>query len=149
MINIKEISTKELLELSGKNIKIIDVRSVEAYNGWKLHDEPRNGHIRGAKSLPVKWVDFIDWIEIVRAKDILPHHSLVLYSYDSKDSEKVVRQFIKTGYNDVKIYNSFLNEWNPDPELPMDYMERYRHLVSAHWLNRLISTVGASEYDNE
>ena len=69
--SIKEISTSELIGLQGKpNIKIIDVRPVEAYNGWCLMGEIHGGHIRDAKSLPAKWVKYIDWIEIVRSKKI-------------------------------------------------------------------------------
>ena len=57
--------------------KIIDVRPVDAYNGWKLHNETRGGHIPGAKSLPTKWLKYIDWIEIACHKNILPENELV------------------------------------------------------------------------
>lgn len=64
-----QLSTNELLGyLNDGNVKIIDVRSVNAYNGWKLKGEKRGGHIKGAKSLPAKWAKYIDWIEIVRSK---------------------------------------------------------------------------------
>ncbi|RQD74470.1 MAG: thiosulfate sulfurtransferase [Candidatus Syntrophonatronum acetioxidans] len=150
MDKLKYISTEELMKnLNNNQIKIIDVRSVEAYNGWKLKGECRGGHIRGAKSLPIKWLNYIDWLEIVRSKDIFPDHTLVIYSYNHSDSQKVARHFIKAGYHKVKLYNDFLDEWIVNPEFPMEYLPRYRHLVSADWLNELIITGKAPEYDND
>jgi len=59
MSKMKEISTEGLLLLmrSNPHCKIIDVRSVDAYNGWQTIGEVRGGHIQGAKSLPYKWTN--------------------------------------------------------------------------------------------
>jgi len=142
---MKSISTDELLEnLHG--YKIIDIRSVDAYNGWKENGENTGGHIKSAKSLPYKWLSYIDWIEIVRSKDILPQDKLVIYGYDSENAEEVARMFEKAGYTDLSIYPSFF-EW-VERDLPMDRLERYQHLVSPDWLNQLITTDNAPEYDN-
>ncbi|MHC4355520.1 MAG: rhodanese-like domain-containing protein, partial [Planctomycetota bacterium] len=101
---IGRISTKELYaRLSDPDLRLVDVRSVEAYNGWKLRGETRGGHIKSARSLPLKWADYIDWIEIVRSKEIMPCHCLVLYGYDSAESERVARQFIRAGYQDIQV----------------------------------------------
>ncbi len=139
------ILTDDLLE-NMYRYKIIDVRSVDAYNGWKERGESRGGHIRGAKSLPYKWVTYIDWIEIVRSKGILPQDSLVIYGYEQEKAEEVARQFEKAGYNDLNIFASFF-EW-VERDLPMERLERYSQLVSPNWLNQLISTNNAPEYDN-
>lgn len=144
---VNSISTDELLEKM-ENYKIIDSRPVEAYNGWKLKDENRGGHIKGAKSLPFKWIDYIDWIEIVRSKEILTNHSIIVYGYNKTETEKVANQFIRTGYSDVKVYHNFISEWSTDDRLPMQKLERYQNLVSANWLYQLIKTGKAPEYDN-
>lgn len=150
MDNLKYISTEQLSEnLDNDQIKIIDVRSCEAYNGWKLKCEKRGGHIKGAKSLPAKWLNYIDWLEIVRSKEIYPENTLVIYSYDKNHSEKVAKYFLKAGYKDINIYDGFIDSWSVNPELPMDYLPRYRNLVSADWLNELITTGKAPEYDND
>ena len=61
------ITTKEVYhEIDNPKVIIIDIRPIDAYNGWKLKDEPRGGHIKGAKSLPYKWSQYIDWIEIIQ-----------------------------------------------------------------------------------
>lgn len=143
------VSTELLAKnLNNQQLKIIDVRSVEAYNGWKLKDEYRGGHIQGAKSLPIKWLNYIDWLEIVRNKEIFPEQTLVIYSYEKSDSEKVAKRFIEAEYQNINIYEGFLDSWSANPKLPIEHLPRYRHLVSADWLNQLISTGKAPEYDN-
>ncbi|MGB3345136.1 MAG: rhodanese-like domain-containing protein [Aequorivita sp.] len=149
MIGFNQISTDELAALIGnENTKIIDVRPVDAYNGWKLAGEKRGGHIKGAKSLPVKWTNYMDWIEVVRHKQIVPENKIVIYAYSEEDSIKVAILFAKAGYLDVSIYNHFLKEWTANEDLPMEHLARYKHLVSAEWVNRLISGEKPSEYDN-
>jgi len=146
---ITEILTDELAKLiDDKEIKIIDIRPVDAYNGWKLKNEVRGGHIKGAKSLPKKWLTYIDWIEIVRSKSILPENNIVIYGNTNNDAEEVARRFIKSGYSRVSVYNHFADEWSAKPDLPMEKLERYRHLVSAEWVNELISGRSPSEYEN-
>lgn len=124
------ISTEELYKnLRNDRFRIIDLRPVEAYNGWKLKNELRGGHIRNAKSLPAKWLNYIDWMEIARSKGIHPDYTLVIYGYDPEHSQKAARLFMKAGYHQVKIYEDFLDRWTVDPELPMDHLARYRQLV--------------------
>jgi thiosulfate/3-mercaptopyruvate sulfurtransferase len=141
-----EITTEEL-SINLDSCKLIDIRSIDAYNGWKEGGEAKGGHIKSAKSLPYKWSHYIDWIEIVRNKKILPEDPLVIYGYERHTTEEVAKQFEKAGYSDVTVFNSFL-EW-AEKDLPMENLERYRQLVSADWLNRLITTKGAPEYDND
>jgi 3-mercaptopyruvate sulfurtransferase SseA len=145
-----EISTQELLKaIENRNTKIIDVRSVNAYNGWKLSGEKRGGHIKGAKSLPVKWTNYIDWIEIVRSKQILLENDLVIYSYTRAESEKVATLFRKVGYSNVRIYNHFVDEWAENERFPMEHLARYRQLVSPEWVKELIDGETPPEYDND
>lgn len=149
MNHFNEISTNQLLSvLDHSNVKIIDVRSINAYNGWKEKNEYRGGHIKGAKSLPEKWSNYIDWIEIVRSKHIVPENSLVIYSYHKEDSEKVARSFQKAGYSDIKIYNQFVNEWNINDDYPMEQLTRYKNLVSADWVKTLLDGKKPAKYDN-
>ena len=146
---MKEISGEELLRLLGQlDIKIIDVRPVDAYNGWQLQNEKRGGHIKGAKSLSTSWSKYIDWIEIVRSKNILPQHKIVLYGYSLEENEKVARLFLKVGYTDVSIYNNFITEWSANKEMPMEKLERYRQLVHPGWVKTLIEGGKPQHFDN-
>ncbi len=91
--SITEMSTREVVSLLGNpSVQIIDIRPVDAYNGWKLAGEKRGGHIPGARSLPLKWFNYIDWIEIVRKKEILPGNKIILYGYNRKDAERASRK---------------------------------------------------------
>jgi thiosulfate/3-mercaptopyruvate sulfurtransferase len=143
------ISTEELLDkIEDPDFKIIDVRPIEAYNGWKVKNEIRGGHIKSARSVPYKWLNYIDWIEIIREKGIMPSDSIAIYGYDILKTEKVANQFIKAGYDDVKVYQNFIDEWDANNKLPMEKLNRYSQLVSANWLHELIQTDSAPEYHN-
>lgn len=147
--SFNEISTQNLFSLlNNENVKIIDVRSVNAYNGWKLKNEKHGGHIQGAKSLPLKWSNYIDWIEIVRSKHISPENSIIIYSYSKADSEKVASLFKKAAYNDIRIYNHFITEWSANENYPIDRLARYKQLVSPEWVNDLIQGKTPPEYNN-
>ena len=147
-VSYKEISSEEVLnDLDNPNISIIDVRPVDAYNGWRLLNEPRGGHIKGARSLPTKWTRYMDWIEIVRSKGITPGQKIIIYGYANEDSKKVASLFERAGYKDLWIYEVFVDEWTENSDLPMEHLERYRQLVSPKWLKTLISEGRAPEYD--
>jgi thiosulfate/3-mercaptopyruvate sulfurtransferase len=144
------ITTLELKELISKpEVSIVDVREADAYNGWKLNNETRGGHIKGAKSLPVKWAKYMDWIEIVRSKKILPKHKIVIYSYREEDSLKVANLFTKAGYDKVFIYSDFQNEWTCDDALPMDSLPRYNQLVPASWVKSIVDGIIPSGLDGK
>ncbi len=160
-----EITTKELIAIVSASIspssrgvgeaslspqfKIIDVRSIEAYNGWQLKGEKRGGHIAGAKSLTAKWLKYIDWIEIVRHKNILPENEIVIYGYSDEETRKVAERFVKSGYPKVSVYNQFVKEWAAKPDLPMEKLERHQHLVSANWVKELIGGRKPATYEND
>jgi 3-mercaptopyruvate sulfurtransferase SseA len=54
MAVISEVTTSELAGLKGRDeIKIIDVRPVDACNGWRMQNESRGGHIAGTKDMRI------------------------------------------------------------------------------------------------
>ncbi|MCF7803449.1 MAG: thiosulfate sulfurtransferase [Candidatus Marinimicrobia bacterium] len=133
------LSTRAMRQLiSSDDTWIIDVRPIDAYNGWQLEDEFRGGHISGAKSLPAKWTTYLDWIEIVRSKGIETGDPIVLYGYDIEEILRVRESFEKAGYSDIQIYSDFTDEWAADPELPMERLEKYQQLVPAPWIKSLL-----------
>ena len=147
---LNHLSTAELKSfLEEERGLVIDLRPVDAYNGWKLQNEHRGGHIKGAKSLPAKWADYIDWIEIVRSKNILPGHELVLYGYTRDETERVARIFIRAGYSNISVYHHFEDEWSADPNLPMDALPKFKYLVPPVWVKAIISGQSHAEYDGQ
>ncbi len=146
---VSEITAKELISKIGNtDVHIIDVRPVDAYNGWRLAGEIRGGHIPGARSIPLKWFNYIDWIEIVRKKDILPGHKIIIYSYDRKDAESASKRFLASGYSDINIYTGFLTEWTMGNDLPLENLARFQNLVHPNWVNDLIRSSKPDEYNN-
>jgi len=133
------IATAELFDLLNKKKCFpVDVRPSDAYNGWRLENEKRGGHIKGARSLPFKWAKYLDWIEIVRSKGILPLYKLVVYGYDQEQSRTVATLFQRAGYPDVSVYDGFVEEWAANKQLPMEKLPRYRHLVHPGWIKSVL-----------
>jgi len=144
------ISTPELSrELGSAGLALVDLRPVDAYNGWALRGEPRGGHIRGARALPAKWASYFDWIEIVRSKGLTPEQDLVLYGYDTDETEKVADLFRRAGYGDPRVYHDFAEEWASDEGLPVERLPRYRNLVPPTWLKQLLTGHRPTEFHNE
>jgi molybdopterin synthase sulfurtransferase len=145
------LTTRELRGLltgsGGDRVQLVDVRPVDAYNGWRLRGERRGGHITGARSLPHKWSSYLDWIEIVRSKGLDPARPVVLYGYEPEQTVAVAGLLGSAGYEDTRVYHDLVDGWSADPDLPMDRLARYRHLVPATWVNQLATTGDAPEYD--
>jgi 3-mercaptopyruvate sulfurtransferase SseA len=142
------LTTGELRGLLQRDaVQLVDVRPIDAYNGWRLHGEARGGHIAGARALPFKWSAYLDWIEIVRSKGLRPDAPLVVYGHDAGATEAVAALFRRAGYDDVRVYHAFIEEWCTDAKLPMTRMARYARLVPPEWVHRLGTTGSAPEWD--
>ena len=143
----KRLSTRELRDrLGDPRLQLIDARPIDAYNGWRLRQEARGGHIPGARALPLKWAAYLDWIEIARAKGIGPDAPVVVYGYDAGEADPVARAFSRAGYVDVAVYGDFVAKWSADARLPLESLPRYRHLVPAGWLREVLTRGTAPEH---
>ena len=111
--------------------------------------EKRGGHIESAKSLPFKWHKYIDWIEILMSKNFESSNEIIIYGYNDKEIDDAAQGFKRLGFLNIKLYKGFVNEWAANELLPMDKLERYKHLVSAKWLSTLITTGIAPEYSSD
>lgn len=138
-MTFNKITTHELQAKSDQdNFTLLDLRPVEAYNGWPLQNEPRGGHIPGAKSLPSKWARYLDWLEIVESKGITSDQSIILYGYADAETESVADLFRQVGFKDISIYPHFLAEWSPNPNLPLERLERFQNLLPASKVKALL-----------
>ena len=142
------LTTSELVDLlDGGRYHLVDCRPIDAYNGWRLRDEARGGHIPGARALPHKWSGYLDWIEIVRSKGITPDRPVVVYGYDRDDAHDLAALFGRAGFGDVRVYEDFVDDWAADPARPLERLPRYRHLVPAGWVDRVLDGGHPPEYD--
>lgn len=147
---MKQMRTNDVMSMmDDPAVALIDVRPPDAYNGWRQRGEPRGGHIRGARSLPAKWAQYLDWIEIVQSKGIQPDQQLILYGYDRDETQRVAEKFLRMGYPGVAVYHEFAAQWSADQACPMDRLARYRQLVSPQWLKQLLEEGTAPEYEND
>lgn len=145
-----EISTQQLQRIvSNRSHIIIDVRPVEAFNGWALEGEHRGGHILGAKSIPAGWTYEENWDEIVRNKGVTADQQVIIYGYSKKDAEQVADRFFASGYSRVHLYRRFIDEWAAHDYLPMQRMERFQKLVYPKWVHQLISGESPPGFDND
>ncbi len=134
MISTDEFATR----VADASHTIIDTRPLAAYNGWRLAGEARGGHVPGARSLPLEWTRFMDWIEVLEGKGLDPSRSVTVYGYAPDDADAMVNYLARLGYGHVEPYHGFIAEWAADPERPIRRLERYRHLVHPAWLHALI-----------
>ncbi|HKK10686.1 MAG TPA: rhodanese-like domain-containing protein [Bacteroidales bacterium] len=134
------ISTSELKAiLFQDNTLIIDTRTPEAYNGWTLKEEPRGGHIKGAKNFPYQWTNYhFELKDILSEKGITPEKNIILYGYDAEKTEAFAHLLTEAGFEEVSCYHLFVSDWSPNLALPMDYLPRFDHLVSPQWVDELL-----------
>lgn len=136
--NLQWMRTRDLRRRIGDDrLQVIDVRSADAYNGWRRRGEKRGGHLPGARSLPAKWAGYIDWIEIVQSKGLRPDRELLIYGDDRPEIEKVGNLFAQAGYPKISLYDGFPGAWNAVEDLPLQQLPRYRHLVPPEWVYEL------------
>ena len=132
-------TTEEVLKLiKDEGTLLIDARQIDAYNGWKLQGERRGGHIQHAKSLPFKWTQYMDLIEILKSKGITPDKQIIIYSYSNKESVTMTSHLNRMGYGNTGVYYNFVSEWSANVNLPMDKMARYKNLVSPQWVKTVV-----------
>ncbi|MFW6040176.1 MAG: rhodanese-like domain-containing protein [Gemmatimonadota bacterium] len=117
---------------------VIDARPAAAYNGWRLSGEPRGGHIPGARSLPVRWTRYLDWIEVVERKGLEPERPVTVYGYTMDEARGLAERLERLGFREVDVYADFLDEWVADPDRPLARLERHRRLVHPDWLHGLM-----------
>jgi molybdopterin synthase sulfurtransferase len=147
---MKSLTSAQVLDsFADPAIIIIDVRPVDAYNGWRMENEQRGGHIPGARSLPEQWSDYMDWIEIVGSKGITRDQELIIYGYHEKDALKIAGIFNKAGYRIMGVFNHFIREWSDNPDFPLVKLEKFRQLVPPEWLHDLISGKNPLHYENQ
>jgi len=150
MSSFEELSTTTLSrKLNHPDSIIIDVRPIAAYNGWTLQGEQRGGHIPGAKSIPLQWTQYMDWVEVLEEKNISREKPVVVYGYDSDDSLQMAQKLDELDFQEVMTYNNFVDGWAANSDLPLDNLPRYQHLVYPQWVKQLIGGRQPPHFDGD
>jgi molybdopterin synthase sulfurtransferase len=139
----RSISTAELRDrLSDPGLTIVDARPLTGYNGWRLADEARGGHIPGAVSFPSAWLSSVDAPEIQRILDekgIVPGREVIVYGIDGQDAGAVAARLVDLGIEKVRVYAEGFAAWATDTSLPLERLAKYDRLVYIDWLREVLS----------
>ena len=116
------ISISELADsLSSENEKLIDVRQVDAWNGWSLKGESHGGHITGATSIPLRWLRELGAatsLSELPAADITPTNELIVYGHGRDDAGEAAARLEALGFDAVRVFENGLPVWADDPDRP-------------------------------
>jgi rhodanese-related sulfurtransferase len=135
------VSTADLGErLGDPSLVVVDVRSIAAYNGWRLQGEARGGHVPGAVAFPRTWLSRFadaDIARVLREKGVTPNRTIVVYGDGADDAGDLVPRLGRLGYEDVWVYDAGFRAWAADGRLPIERLPNYDKLVHPAWLRRL------------
>ena len=121
---------------------IVDVRSLAAYNGWRLDGEPRGGHIPGAAAFPIDWLRTVDEPEIARllaTKRITPDRHVIVYGNGRDDAGALVARLTELGVPNARVFEGGFLAWATDPSLPVERLPQYQRLVHIDWLRQVLA----------
>jgi 3-mercaptopyruvate sulfurtransferase SseA len=139
-------SAIDATELAGRlgdpQLVIVDVRPLTAYNGWRVGDEPRGGHIPGAVSFPSAWLETVDAPEIDRllaGKGITAGREVVVYGQGVEDAARFVERLGTLGIAASRVLDGGFGAWATDPALPVEKLQRHDRLVHIEWLGQVLA----------
>ena len=152
-IEVKTIATKELQDkLSDDSWVVVDTRINDAFNGWKLDEVERGGHIKGAVDFSANWltVDSKDkektLDKALETKGIEKDKNIVLYDANGKDAKEVANYLSEKGYKNLYTYN--VADWAKDESLPMESYENYEMIVPATIVNDILNGKKPETFEN-
>jgi 3-mercaptopyruvate sulfurtransferase SseA len=137
------ISTTELRDrLGDPDLTVIDARPLTGYNGWRLADEARGGHVPGAIAFPSAWLTSVDAPEIRRTLDekgVVPGREVVIYGTHEDEARAVAAGLASFGIENVRVYAEGFSTWAADPDLPVERLPKFDRLVHIDWLERVLA----------
>ena len=152
-IEVKTMATKELQDkLSDDSWVVVDTRINDAFNGWKLDEVERGGHIKGAVDFSANWltVDSKDkektLDKALETKGIEKDKNIVLYDANGKDAKEVANYLSEKGYKNLYTYN--VADWAKDESLPMESYENYEMIVPATIVNDILDGNKPETFEN-
>jgi molybdopterin synthase sulfurtransferase len=137
-IDIRELRAR----LDDPTLRIIDVRPLTAFNGWRVGDEVRGGHVPGAVAFPAAWLDSVDGPEIERLlarKGIAAGQEIAVYGRGPADARSFVTGLESYGIAGARVLDDGFGAWAADPDLPVDRLARHDRLVHIEWLGQVLA----------
>src|SRR2546425_13361562 len=126
--------------LGDPHLKVVDVRALPAYNGWRSTGAARGGHIPGAVAFPSAWLESVDAPEVerlLRSKGILASHEVVLYGDRPEDTRAVKSRLAELRRTGGRTYEGGWPDWAGETTLPVGRLPNYEKHFHAEWLKEL------------
>jgi thiosulfate/3-mercaptopyruvate sulfurtransferase len=117
---VADVTLEELRRRVGDDdLILLDVRSPREYSGEVGYScDPRQGHITGARNLPLDRLLQCGSLDELRALVGAPEgREVVAYCHSGSRSRYAVEMLADAGY-DARNYPGSWHEWSRDPELP-------------------------------
>ena len=137
------IDTIELrARLEDPTLTIVDIRPLTAYNGWRVGDDVRGGHIPGAVAFPSAWLDSVDGPEIERQltrKGIVAGQEIAVIGRDVDETSRFAGRLRGLGIEGARVYTEGFEAWAADPSLPVDKLARHDRLAHIEWLGQVLA----------
>jgi 3-mercaptopyruvate sulfurtransferase SseA len=140
------VTVDELRErLEDPTLTIVDVRPLTAYNGWRLGNEARGGHVPGATAFPIDWLRTVDEPEIallLARKGITAGREVIVYAanaLDATDAEAFRAKLETLGIQGASVLTGGFAAWAADPTTPIEKLVNYDKLVHIEWLQRVLA----------
>jgi 3-mercaptopyruvate sulfurtransferase SseA len=136
------VTPEELRErLGDPTLTIVDVRSLAAYNGWRLATEARGGHVSGATAFPIEWLRTVDEPEIallLARKGISSGQDIVVYGDGADDAEAFVAKLESLAILGARVLDGGFAAWSADPSAPIERLANYDKLITIDWLRAVL-----------
>lgn len=133
--------------LKKDNFKIIDARNTQFYDGSNAGNQPRAGHIPGAKNIPFdtftdngKFKDDATLKKMFEAAGVKPYDDVVTYCHIGQQGTAAYFAAKKVGYK-VALYDGSFQEWSRMSETAVvnpsgDRPAPSAWLVTPQWLDQ-------------
>lgn len=113
--------------LKKENVKVIDSRNTEFYTGASAGNQPRAGHIPGAKNIPFnsftdagsRFKDKVAWGKLFADAGVKPGDTVVTYCHIGQQGTMDYFAAKSLGYK-VMLYDGSFQEWSRTLDLPVD-----------------------------
>src|SRR5699024_11718051 len=107
---IQKITTEAVFDIvKSSRGKVVDIRPLAAYNGWQLQNEARGGHIKSAKSIPLRWTRYMDWVEVLEEKNIREDEPVVIYGYENDGTWRMAEQLADLDRKSTRLNSSHVS----------------------------------------
>lgn len=128
---------------SADDTVVVDVRPLRFFNGWRQGADARGGHIPGAVSFPVEWLDSVDAPELERLrgeKGLAAARRIVVYGTDATDAGRFAAHLATAMPSaEISVVQPGFADWAADATLPIDKLPRHEQLVHVDWLSEVLA----------